>query len=78
MAWPNPSFNLSANSRVLGPHSAVVYRRTVRPKHPAVVARLTQTLAVIQNEVHHRSSLGRPRLHFVSSHEGTDSGASNS
>ena len=43
-AWPNPSFNLSANSRPLGPHSAVVYRRTVRPKHPAVVARLTQTL----------------------------------
>jgi len=45
-ARPNPSFNLSANSRSLGPHSAVVYRRTVRPKHPAVVARLTQTLGV--------------------------------
>jgi len=43
-ARPNPSFNLSANSRSLGPHSAVVYRRTVRPKRPAVVARLTQTL----------------------------------
>jgi len=43
-ARPNPSFNLSANSKSLGPHSAVVDRRTVRPKRPAVVARLTQTL----------------------------------
>jgi len=48
-AWPNPSFNQSANSRLLGPHSAVVYRRTARPKHPAVVARLTQTLGIRHN-----------------------------